>query len=31
MSGGTEIFQLLAGKDIDGDEMDLGVAVFSGL
>ena len=31
MGGGTEIFQLLAGKDIDGDEMDLGVTVLSGL
>ena len=31
VGGGTEIFQLLAGKDIDGDEMDLGVTVLSSL
>ena len=31
MGRGTEIFQLLAGKNIDGDEMDLGMSVFSGL
>lgn len=31
MGGGAEFFELLAGEDIDGDEMDLGVAVLAGL
>ena len=31
MGGRAEIFQLLAGEDVDGDEMDLCVAVLAGL
>ena len=31
MSGRAKIFQLLAGEDVNGNEMDLGVAVFAGL
>jgi len=31
VGGGAEIFELLAGEDVDGDQMDLGVAVLSGL
>lgn len=31
MGRGAEFFELLAGEDIDGDEMDLGVAVLAGL
>lgn len=31
MGGGAEIFEFLAGEDVDGDEMDLGVAVLAGL
>ena len=31
MSGGAEIFKLLAGEDVDGDKMDLGVTVLAGL
>ena len=31
MGGGAEFFQLLASKDIDGDEMDLCVTVLAGL
>jgi hypothetical protein len=31
VSGGAEILELLAGEDIDGDEMDLGVTVLAGL
>lgn len=31
MGGRAEIFELFAGKDINGDEMDLGVTVLAGL
>lgn len=31
VSGRAKIFQLLAGEDVNGNEMDLGVAVFAGL
>jgi len=31
VGGGADIFQLLSGKDIDGDKMDLGVTVLAGL
>lgn len=31
MGGRAKIFELLAGEDIDGDEMDFGVAVLAGL
>ena len=31
MGGGAKIFELLAGKDIDGDEVNLGVTVLAGL
>ena len=31
MSGGTEFFEFLAGEDIDGDQMDLGVTMLAGL
>lgn len=31
MGGRAKIFQLLAGEDVNGDEMDLGVTMFSGL
>lgn len=31
MGGRAEIFQLLLGEDVDGDQMDLGVTVLSGL
>lgn len=31
MGGGAEFFELLGGEDVDGDEMDLGVAVLAGL
>lgn len=31
MSGGREILKLLSGEDVNGGEMDLGVAVLSGL
>ena len=31
MGGGAKIFEFLAGKDVDGDEMDLGVTVLAGL
>lgn len=31
VGGGGEIFVLLAGEDIDGDEMDLGVTVLASL
>ena len=31
MSGRAKIFQLLAGEDVNGNEMDFGVAVFAGL
>jgi len=31
VSGGTDIFQLLVGEDVDGNEMDLCVTVLSGL
>lgn len=31
MGGGAEFFQLLAGEDVNGDEMDLGVAVLASL
>lgn len=31
MGGWAEIFQLLAGEDIDGHEMDFGVAMLAGL
>lgn len=31
MGGRAKIFELLAGKDVDGDKMDLGVSVLSGL
>jgi len=31
VGGGAKIFELLAGKDIDGNKMDLSVSVLSGL
>ena len=31
MGGRAEIFQLLLGEDVDGDQMDLGVTVLSSL
>ena len=31
MGGWAEIFELLAGEDVDGDQMDLGVTVLAGL
>lgn len=31
VGGGAEIFVFLAGEDIDGDQMDLGVTVLAGL
>jgi hypothetical protein len=31
MSGRAKIFQLLAGENVNGNEMDLSVAVFAGL
>lgn len=31
VGGWAEIFELLASEDIDGDEMDFGVAVLAGL
>lgn len=31
VGGGGEIFQLLAGEDVDGDQVDLGVTVLAGL
>jgi len=31
VGGGAEFFQLLGGEDVDGDQMDLGVTVLSGL
>ena len=31
MGGGAEILELLAGEDVQGDKMDLGVAVLAGL
>ena len=31
VGGRAEIFELLAGEDVDGDEMDLGVTVLAGL
>ena len=31
MGGGAEFFELLAGEDVDGNKMDLGVAVLAGL
>lgn len=31
MGGGAEFFELLVGEDVNGDQMDLGVAVLSGL
>ena len=31
VGGGAEIFELLAGENINGNEMDLGVTVFAGL
>jgi hypothetical protein len=31
VGGGAEIFELLAGEDVNGDQMDLGVTVLSGL
>lgn len=31
MGGRAEIFQLLVGEDVDGDQMDLGVTVLAGL
>lgn len=31
MGGGAEFFQLLGSEDVDGDQMDLGVTVLSGL
>ena len=31
MGGGRQIFQLLAGEDVDGDDVDLGVAVLARL
>lgn len=31
MGGGAQIFKLLGGEDVDGDEMDLGVTVLASL
>lgn len=31
MGGGTEIFELLAGEDVNGGKMDLGMTVLAGL
>ena len=31
VGGGAKIFELLAGEDVNGNEMDLGVAVLAGL
>ena len=31
VGGGAEIFELLAGEDIDGDQMNLGVTVLASL
>lgn len=31
MSGGAKIFELFAGKDVDSDQMNLGVAVLARL
>lgn len=31
VGGGRKIFELLAGEDVDGDQVDLGVAVLSSL
>lgn len=31
MGGGREIFELLVGENVDGDQMDLCVAVLAGL
>lgn len=31
MGGWGEIFQLLAGEDVDGDQVNLGVTVLAGL
>ena len=31
VGGRAQFFQLLAGEDVDGDEMDLGVAVLASL
>ena len=31
MGGWAQLFELLAGEDIDGDKMDLGVTVLTGL
>ena len=31
MGGWRQVFQLLAGEDVDGDDVDLGVAVLAGL
>lgn len=31
MSGRAQLFELLAGEDIDGDQVDLGVTVLAGL
>lgn len=31
MGGGRQILELLAGEDIDGDQVDLGVTVLAGL
>ena len=31
MGGGAKIFELLASEDVNGNEMDLGVAVLAGL
>lgn len=31
MGGRAELFQLLGGEDVDGDQMDLGVSVLAGL
>ena len=31
VGGGAKIFKFLAGEDVNGNEMDLGVTVFAGL
>lgn len=31
MGGGAELFKLLGGEDVDGDQVDLGVTVLAGL
>jgi hypothetical protein len=31
VSGGAELFKLLGGEDVDGDQVDLGVTVLAGL